>query len=153
MTDFIPLWIVRFVHMGVPGLKDLRASSPGQYPSGLIDPDESEVLTLRAPIFTQSPMLIRMLFSFQMNGNCADRKVSIVGNNNIVHFNARTNTSDAQCGLFESSLSTDIMLLIIVSLGIFVFCTCFCFCHSRNRMRRGRSRAMLPSDSETIAHV
>ena len=153
MTAFIPAWKIRFVHMGAFGLRDLRAFSSEEYPSGLIDSVESEVSTLCPPVIAHSPMLNRMFLCFQMNGNCADRKVSIVGNNNIVHFNARTNTSGAQCGLFESSLSTDIMFLIIVSIGIFVFCIVFCFCYSRNRMRRGRNRVMLTADSQATAHV
>ena len=104
------------------------------------------------PLSSLGHLCLTICFSFQMNVNCAERKISVVGNNNIVHFDARMNISDANCRIFESSSSTDIMFLIIVSLG-FVFCIVFCYCHSRNRLPRNRNGALRCSDSQTITHV
>lgn len=105
-----------------------------------------------ALIFASPRPIILLILSFQMNMNCVERDISVVGNNNIIHFNAHTNLSNAECRIFESSFSTDILFWIIVLLGIFV-CISFCCCHGQRRTLRDRDRTTPCPDSQTLAHV
>ena len=105
------------------------------------------------PLVLAAAFILMLTFlSFQMNVNCARRDISVVGNNNVVHFNAHTDISNATCRVFESSLSTDIVFWIIFAFGISL-CIGVCYCCSRNRMPRDRDRAMPCSNIQTIAHV